>query len=211
MKKAISFLLLLTGFAVLVTTAVFAFHFAQLPEVRSGQLTLAQERTQNWADAIGRGDYAAAGSLMYGQPELAPVRESDYEVGKILWDVCRDTMECTFRGECYATQSGIARDATITMLDVPAVMEKVGTSFNTLLTRRAEELGADAVLDENGAYREEFVMEVLCDSAEEVLRLHTFSLQREVTLKLLYENGQWWILPEQSLVALLSGDPGKGD
>lgn len=211
LRKWTSALFLLTGILILAGTAVLSFHSLNAPARLLGTGEAAKMVTEDWAEALNRGDYAAAGALMYGQPSLEPDRASAYEAGDILWRAFRESLKCSFPGEVYATESGIARDMTVTALDISAVMGSLEGKMDSLIASRAEEEDPDVVYDENNAYREEFVMSVLCEALEDALRRQDFSVQRTVTLKLVCEDRQWWLLPEQELIRILSGTLGKGD
>ena len=48
-------------------------------------------------------------------------------------------------------------------------------------------------------------MDVLHDAAEDALDQDAKSVSWELTLNLIYENGQWWIMPEKLLLEAVSG------
>jgi len=210
-SKFISAVFSLLGLLLLTGTVALSVLSLNAPAKLLGSVPEAEARAEEWAAAVCRGDYAAAGALMYGQPELAPDRTPAYAVGGVLWDAFQERLSCSFSSDCYATDSGVARDMTITALDVSRVMKPLKEHLEPLLVQRAEETDDDIVLDDDGGYREEFVMDVLCEAAEDVLMQQDFTVQRTVTLKLVCEDGQWWILPEQELIRILSGSLGKGD
>jgi len=61
------------------------------------------------------------------------------------------------------------------------------------------------IYDENNDFREELVMEALYQAAEIALEKDAKECQWDVTVNLIYENGQWWILPESGLLEAVSG------
>ena len=71
--------------------------------------------------------------------------------------------------------------------------------------RVAEAEDPGEVYDENNDYREDLVMEVLQTAAREALQSDAREISWEITLNLVYENGQWWIMPEQTLLEAISG------
>ena len=60
------------------------------------------------------------------------------------------------------------------------------------------------VYDENGEYREAFAQSVLEEAARQVLD-SADSAERTVTLNLVYEGNQWWVVPDQALLSAISG------
>jgi hypothetical protein len=59
--------------------------------------------------------------------------------------------------------------------------------------------------DEHNNYRKEMVMELLLQAAEECLREDACSVTVEVTVKLTYDQGQWWVIPEAELMRTITG------
>lgn len=167
----------------------------------------AVETAEAMLDAVCRGDYEAAGSLMQGNPDLGADRQPADAVGVLLWDAYVGSMEYSLSGSCYATDSGVAQNVAWTSLDLSGFTELLGTEAQTLLTQRVENTqDPDQVYDENGEYRTDFVMEVLLDAAEQILRNDPEYTTRMITLKLVYEQGQWRVVPEAALLAAISGD-----
>lgn len=203
--------LFLLGLCIMAFAVVLSLCSLDAPARLLGRATAAEHRCDQWAQAVAEGDYAAIGDTLYGQPELDSGRESGYAVGEVLWDAFRSSLSCEFAGECYATQSGVARDVTVTALDISAVMAPLKQRFDGMLRQRAEDAeDPDTVYDANNDYREDFVMSTLCDAVQSVLAEGDYLVSRTLTLNLVYEDGQWWILPEQDMINLLSGKVGKG-
>ena len=210
-KKICSWLLTLTGLLLLAGTVALSLYARNAPVKLLGKMPQAMTAAENWAQAVNDGNYAAVGSMMYGSPSLEPNRKSAYEAGDVLWEAFRESLSCEFTGECYPSESGIARDMTITALDLSAVMVPLKVELDALIAQRvAEAEDPDSVYDENGGYREEFVLAALRDAMETVLQGQSAATRREVTLELIYEDGSWWILPRQELIDILSGKLGKG-
>ena len=107
--------------------------------------------------AVQAGNYKAASGMMQGSPNLGADREPANEVGRILWDAYQDSFSYVLQGECYATDSGIAQDVTVTYLDFSSVTATLQQRSQELLVQReAQAEDADTIYDENGDYREYF-------------------------------------------------------
>lgn len=156
--------------------------------------------------AVCAGDYDTASGLMHGTPDLGADREPADEVGVILWDAFQESLDYELAGECYATDSGVAQDVIITCLDFSSVTASLQDRAQTLLTERVEAAeDADTIYDENGEYREDFVMEVLRDVTLDALEEDAKNMEQRLTVNLVYKKGQWWVVPDQALLSAISG------
>lgn len=166
----------------------------------------AEQCAQALMDALERGNYGDAGEMMYGTPDLGVDRAASDEVGQMLWKAFTDSLEYEFSGEFYTTDSGVARDVTITTLDITSVTATLKERSQALLEHRVKKAeDVSQVYDENNEYREEFVMNVLFDAVYQSLREDARYTSQTVTLNLVYRQGQWWVMPDTALLAAISG------
>lgn len=165
--------------------------------------------TEDFMDSVCRGDLSSAGSMLLGQPRLNTETVSQSALGDLLWEAYCDSLSYEFNGDLYASDSGYSRDVTVTMLDIPAAMNLLKARTQTLLADHAEAAEGDMVFDENGSYREDVAMEVLLNGMSAILAEEASFVSRSITLTLCYQDGSWWIVPEQALIAILCGGMGK--
>lgn len=166
----------------------------------------ALDQSQAMMDAVARGDFAEAAQKMQGQPDLGTEGEPEDEAGRMIWTAFLDSIRYEFTGECYATDSGIARDVTIETLDIASVTASLRQRSQTLLNQRvAAAEDVEQIYDENGDYREDFVMEVLYDAVRQALEEDAVSVTSGTTLNLVYQQEQWWVVPDQALLSAISG------
>ena len=159
--------------------------------------------------AVCAGDYDTASGLVYGTPNLGMDREPADEVGRLLWEAFQESFAYELEGECYATDTGIAQNVTVTYLDFSSVTASLGDRSQTLLVQRvAEAEDADTVYDENGDYREDFVLEVLREVTLDALREDAKNKEQKLTLNLVHKRGQWWVVMDQALLSALTGGIG---
>lgn len=157
-------------------------------------------------DAINSGDSAAAGDLMYGQPDLGAAGEPAEETGKMIWDAFRDSVSCELTGEYYMDGAVICRSGSVTALEIPSVTKNLQTRFRALLTERMEAAEDMAELyDENNDFRDELLSELLETAVAQALQEDAQIVTREITLELIRRDGQWWVVPDQTLLTALSG------
>ena len=75
-----------------------------------------------------------------------------------------------------------------------------------MLQQRVDEAEyMDEVFDEDHQYREDFVMDVLYDAACKALEEDAKTMTTELTLNLIYQDGQWWIIADRVLLDAISG------
>lgn len=180
--------------------------FKQASPILVEQPQAARAQAAQLLDAVCEEDMSKAASLLYGTPGLGADRDPADAVGNLLWDAFIGSMEYEINSDCYATDSGVALDVTITALDLNSVTETLKNRSQVKLeTRVAEAKDASEVYDDNGDYREDFVMQVLYDSAVDALAQDAKLVSKDVTLSLVFDDGQWWVMPESSLMDAISG------
>ena len=165
----------------------------------------ALERSEEMMDAVEKGDFTTAAKYMYGQPDLGADRSAEDAVGQLVWAAFVDSIGCEFQGECYATDSGIARKASITTLDISSVTVNLRERSQKLLSERVEAATDVTELYNGDEFREDVVMEVLKQAVAQALREDAKAVSRDVTMNLIYRDGQWWVVPDQALLKAISG------
>lgn len=155
-------------------------------------------------DSLCAGEYAEVSRVLYGQPELGMDREAADPVGLLFHEAYEASMAYELTRDCYATNSGVALDVKVTALDIDSLTAALRQKSQQLLEQRvAAATDTSEVYDENNEYREDVVMEVLYDAAEQVLAGEKPAVSWDVTLECVYENGQWWIVPEDTLLEVI--------
>ena len=204
--KFLSVFFAVMAVALIVATVVGYVYFYQTPPMVQTPLEDAEIRTELLMEALCQGDYAVAEESLYGNPELQWNPEAASELGALLWEAYSNSMSYEFSGSCYATGDGLFRDVTVTVLDIPALCQKVGERFQALMEPYLVEVqyGSEA-FDENGVLRQEFSAGKLRKAVEQVLLLRNSYASYQVTLELVYQNGQWWVMPKQNLVDIVAG------
>ena len=166
----------------------------------------AKHQVVTMLDALCGQDYETVSASLYGTPDLGLSREAQDDVGKFIWEAFAESVRYELVGEFYATDSGVAQNVVISGMELGSVTENLKDRSQSLLEQRvAEAEDPDEVYDENNEYREAFVMDVLEDAAREALEEDAREVTWEITLNLVYENGQWWIMPESTLLEAISG------
>lgn len=166
----------------------------------------AQACTEELIQALERGDFDAAADRMYGQPDLGVSGERADDQTAMIWDAFARSMTFSFDGDCVYRDGGFCRDVTVTTLDVAALTESAGERAHTLLTQRVEQAqDMSELYDEENNFRQDLVDEVFYQAVEEAVEAQTDTVTDTATLQLVYEDGQWWVLPDQTFLRAISG------
>ena len=157
-------------------------------------------------DAVAEGDYEKASQSIYGTPSLGVDRDAADEVGVLIWAAFQDSIRYELRGDCYTTEQGLAQDVSITCMDVTSVTVNLKERSQVLLEQRvAEAEDVSEIYGENNDYREDFVMAVLRDAVLDALAEDAREMTVELTVKLSYQNGKWWVIADEALLDAISG------
>lgn len=206
MKK---FLAVILGLVGVCTAAAAIYLSAQFMDAKPVLLTppdVARSKVIMLMNAVCDGNYEEASQAIYGTPSLGADREAANEVGVLIWDAFQDSISYELVGECYTTDQGLAQNVTITCLDITSVTDQLRDRSQAMLEQRVAEAEiVSDIYDENNEYREDFVMAVLYDAAEDALRENTREMTVELTINLCYQDGKWWVIADEALLDAISG------
>ena len=206
MKKFLSGLFGLLGLCAAAAGIYLAFSNLNAEPVLVTQPEAAREQVVTVLDAVCTGDYSAAGTGMYGTPDLGVDREAADEVGVMIWDAFVDSLSYELQGECYAVDDGVAQKVAISCLNIDSVTATLRERSQALLEQRvAEAEDTSELYDGSGEYREDLVMDVLRQAARQALAEDAVYETVQVQVNLVYKNGQWWVVPDTALLNVISG------
>jgi len=204
--KLFAFLFAVLGLCAAAAGIYLGFNNLDADPILAQQPESAREQVVELMDAVCAGDYATASSLLYGSPDLGMERDAADRVGMLLWEAMEQSRTYALSDEFYATNTGVALDVQMSCLDLASVTVNLRERSQTLLEQRMQEAeDPSEVYDENNEYREDFVMAVLYDAALEALEEDAKEVSYSFTLNLTYENGTWWIMPEDAMLEAISG------
>ena len=204
--KGIAAVFAVAGLLLALGTVALSLHSRNTPAVLLAASEDAAGTARELMEALEQGDFSRAEAVLYGTPSLGADREPGDEVGSMIWDAFTDSIDCRFTGQLYATDRGLAQDVSITTLDIMSVTKNLKSRSEKLLeacVQMAEDVSQ--IYDENNEYREEFVMQVLHDAASQSLQQDAKTVTRNITLNLVYHQKQWWVMPDQALLQVISG------
>ena len=159
-----------------------------------------------FAQAVEEGDLSGAAQLFYGQPDLGMDAALSDPEAALVFAAFLDRISFAYTGECYATDSGLARDASVSTLDVQALLEKLPERTQSLMNRKIADAEAlTEIYDDQNQFRQELVEEILQQALHQLLAENPETVTREVTLNLVWRDGKWWAVPDQRLLQAFSG------
>ena len=205
-SKIIAALFGVAGVCAAALCVHLAFENKSASPVLVEQPESAREQVETMMEAVSRNDYVAASAVIQGNPVFGADRAPADAVSGLIWDAFVESVSYELVGELYATDSGVAQNIVVTTLDMESVTANLKERSEKLLEQRvADAEDPDEVYDENNDYREDFVMQVLYDAAVQALEEDARTVEHEVTINMIYENGAWWIVPDSALLSAVSG------
>jgi len=205
-KKFFSVIFALLGIAVAAAAVFLALSFREAKPVLLSPPLLAKSQAVSLMNEICAGDFESASQRLLGTPDLGVDREAAEEVGVMIWEAYLESLSYDMVGTCYATDDGLAQNVVLTCLDVTSVTANLQQRAQALLEERvAAAENTTEIYDDNYEYREEFVMKVLRDAMEEALVEDAAEMTVELTLNMVYRDGQWWVVADSALLDAISG------
>lgn len=194
------------GVILAVAAVWISFHFRQASPVLVKKSAGATACAEAMLDSVCAGKYEEAGRWIYGSPNLTTGADVDSETGRMIWEKFVDSLSYELVGEPYATELGVSQNVKITCLDYSSITAHLKERSQTLLSSRVEAaVDVTEIYDDDNNYREDFVMQVLRDATEQSLAEDAQNKVVPLTLNLIYEGTQWWVIPDLDLMNAISG------
>ena len=205
-KHLYRYLLAVIGLGAAAAAVFLSMNFVDAKPMLLTPPDVARSKVIMLMNAVAEGNYEEASQAIYGTPDLGVDREAGDEVGIMIWDAFEGSVTYELVGDCYTTDQGLAQKVSVTCLDVTSVTANLKERSQTLLEQRvatAEDMSA--IYDDNNDYREEFVMDVLHDAVRAALEEDAKMMTAELTVKLSYQDGKWWVVADEALYNAISG------
>ena len=188
-----------------VTVLLICFTAHSIPPVLLSAPEGAAECAREMMDKIYTGDYIGASDYLYGKPSLSAGAGEGSGAAKVIWDAFLSSLSCRSQGELYADENGLAQDYILSGLDIPSLLQQLKATAPGILQKKVEASESlDQIYDDNWQYREDLTQAVLEEAARQAAAGGS-RVERSVTLRLVYEDDRWWVLPNQELIAAISG------
>lgn len=179
---------------------------AKLPFHLFGSSALAEKSVRQFMEAFGEGNVARMNACLMDNQQLEAKLPHSSHFSELVWDAYIDSISYAFSGEWYASDSGLCRDVSITMLDTPGALEQLidryQRQYGVEIVMDGEEKGISILRDGSSS---DFFTEVSDSFVERVLSETQCRKTVTLTLELVYYRNQWKILLNDDVLNLLTG------
>ncbi len=157
-------------------------------------------------DAVCQADFDGITASLGGEPELGLDKTPDSDLGVMIRDAFWQSCSYELEGGVRTSADGVVQSVAFTSLDISLLTSQLNERAKTLLARSAGSgVDVDEVYDDNGDYREAFVMGILSEAAAELIAEGGSVSTVTIELKLVLEDGQWRVVADSELLNALSG------
>lgn len=204
-SKLASAVFAVVGTVLLVGSVVMSFVALGRPTTAVEPTREANDFAQSVLSALNDGDWAKVADCFYGEPSLGLGREPATEEGKQIWNAYWDSIAVTTDETCYGEGANIYQTAQVTVLDIGEALSRLDGEAAALLNQKVETAeDPAAVLDENGAVPQTLKDEIRGQALTQVLA-DAKTVTSQITFQIIEKDGQWWVLPDQAMLDVLSG------
>lgn len=204
-SKLASVVFAVAGTILLVGSVIVSFAALSRPSKAVEPTGEANAFAQKVLLALDDGDFAAVEGYVYGKPSLGLDREPATEEGKMIWNAYRASVAVTTDESCFGEGTNIFQTAQLAAMDIGKTLSGIEKRAGELLKQRLDaQEDPTALLGEDGqipqTLRDEIRMQALQEALAEPEIVTT-----QITFQLIEQDGQWWVLPDQAMLDVLSG------
>lgn len=204
-SKLASAVFAVVGTVLLTGSIIASFAALSIPAKAVKPTQEANRLAQKVLGALDDGDFSAVEGCLYGKPTLGLDREPATTEGKLFWDAYRDSVAVTTDETCYGEGTNIYQTARISAMDIPGTLDKLGQRAGELLKQRLDsEAESSALLGEDGQISQTLRDEIRMQALQDVLA-EPETVTTQITFQLVEQDGQWWAVPDQAMLDILSG------
>ena len=204
-SKLASAMFFAAGTVLLVGSVVMSFVALGRPTTAVEPTREANDVAQSVLSALDHGDLSKVGTYFYGAPALGLDREPATAEGKQIWNAYRDSITVTADEGCCAEGTTIYQTAQVTALDISEALSRLDEEAAALLNQKVETAeDPAALLDENGEVPQTLKDELRGQALTQALA-DAKTVTTQITFQLIEKDGQWWDVPDQAMLDVLSG------
>lgn len=204
LRKIAAGLLAFAGGLLLAGSVAACLGALNKPAAPAPQTDGVREFALEFLDKLDKGDFSGVEKCLYGSPDLGLEKAPATEAGQQLWQAYRDSVSVEYGDNCYSEGTNIYQSAKVTALDLPAAMGKLSSTGAEILKNTLETAeDPTALLDEDGTIPDTLRQQALSQALTRVLG-EGQTVTREMKVRLVQEDGQWRVVPDGALLAVLS-------
>ena len=155
--------------------------------------------------ALDDGDLSKVEEYFYGKPTLGLERDPATAEGKQIWNAYRDSIAVTTDGYCYGEGTNIYQTAKVTAMDITGTLSQWDKGAGELLKQKIDAAEDPAVLLDEGGDVPQTLKDELRGQALTQALADAKTVTTQITFQLIEKDGQWWAVPDQAMLDVLSG------
>ena len=204
-SKLASAVFAVAGTVLLIGSVVMSFVALGRPATAVEPTREANDVAQSVLSALDHGDLLKVGTYFYGAPALGLDREPATAEGKQIWNAYRDSIAVTTDGYCYGEGTNIYQTAKVTAMDITGTLSQWDKGAGELLKQKIDAAEDPAVLLDEGGDVPQTLKDELRGQALTQALSDAKTVTTQITFQLIEKDGQWWALPDQAMLDVLSG------
>lgn len=204
-SKLASAMFFAAGTVLLVGSVVMSFAALSRPAKAVKPTQEANACAQSVLRALDDGDLSKVEEYFYGKPTLGLEREPATAEGKQIWNAYRDSIAVTTDGYCYGEGTNIYQTAKVTAMDITGTLSQWDKGAGELLKQKIDAAEDPAVLLDEGGDVPQTLKDELRGQALTQALVDAKTVTTQITFQLIEKDGQWWAVPDQAMLDVLSG------
>ena len=204
-SKLASAMFFAAGTVLLVGSVVMSFAALSRPAKAVKPTQEANACAQSVIRALDDGDLSKVEEYFYGKPTLGLEREPATAEGKQIWNAYRDSIAVTTDGYCYGEGTNIYQTAKVTAMDITGTLSQWDKGAGELLKQKIDAAEDPAVLLDEGGDVPQTLKDELRGQALTQALADAKTVTTQITFQLIEKDGQWWAVPDQAMLDVLSG------
>ena len=204
-SKLASAMFFAAGTVLLVGSVVMSFAALSRPAKAVKPTQEANACAQSVLRALDDGDLSKVEEYFYGKPTLGLEREPATAEGKQIWNAYRESIAVTTDGYCYGEGTNIYQTAKVTAMDITGTLSQWDKGAGELLKQKIDAAEDPAVLLDEGGDVPQTLKDELRGQALTQALSDAKTVTTQITFQLIEKDGQWWAVPDQAMLDVLSG------
>ncbi len=198
---------LVAAFAIVATILISIFAVSSKPVIMSEGAD-PSGKAEEFLSLVLSGEYSEAEKLMVGDSELGLGSKPQDNLGAMLYEALQNSFSYEVKSECVSDSINASQSFTVTYLDLPSLTALQQEATSARLAQYVEAaIRAEEVLAEDGNYLPEVAMRALEEVTAELLtNVEDHYVSKDITINMQYISGEWKIMADNSLFAILSGN-----
>ena len=198
---------LVAVFAIVATILISIFAVSSKPVILSESAD-PSSTAEEFISLVLSGEHKQAEKLLVGDSNLGLDAKPQDNLGAMLYEALQNSFSYEVTSECVSDSINASQSFTVTYLDIPSLTALQQEATNARLAQYVEAaVRAEEVLGDDGNYLPEVAMRALEEvTAELIENAEEHYVEKEITINMQYISGEWKVIADSSLFAILSGN-----